>query len=86
MLSDELRRTLAVARGHVAEGAMTWEVWDLFCERIEDVAGRLEQWERSAEIGRNPRRATLPDSVVCLADYLEQRLAEDGAPPGGDAA
>ncbi len=85
MLSDELRRTLAVARQHVAEGTMTEGVWDLFYDRIADIAARLEHWERSATPGPAARLSAVPDNVVWLDGPDRKRNGTTTHPPG-DAA
>ena len=79
MLSEDLRNAMRHARGEVAHQTMTADLWLVFCERIEEIADEMEQWERSA----TPRQATRlvgrsPEHVVVLSDWLEARRG--GAP------
>ena len=86
MLSDELRRALVTARIRVAEGAMTEQAWESFCERIEDIAARLEHWERSATPGPAARLHAVPDNVVMLDWARRGTAGHAGARPPGDVA
>ena len=68
MLSDELRLALRSVRYEVAGGTCEPAIWTLFLDRMDEIANRLEAYERSAgpgDVGRiDPSR--LPDGVVPL--------------------
>ena len=68
MLSDELRLAMRSARYEIAGGTCTPDLWRLFCERVDEIANRLEAYERSAgpnDAGRiDPSH--LPEGVVQL--------------------
>ena len=85
MLSGELRRAIATARIQVAEGAMTEEAWNQFCDQIADIAARLEHWERSATPGPAARLYAIPDNVVQLVGPDRKRAGAPTHSPG-DAA
>ncbi len=51
MLSDELRGALATVRYEICRGTCTPDLWRLYCERMDELANRLEAWERAAGPG-----------------------------------
>jgi len=97
MLSDEIRSAMSAANKQVAAETMTMDMWRLFDDRMEDIAERLEKWERSSDLGENGKR-DLPPNVVRIAEALEKKGVQVGAsnlrgsapaprgPGGGDAA
>ena len=68
MLSDELRNAFRQVRYEIAGGTCTLDIWLIFCDRIEDIAERIEAYERSAGPGPGARLDpdNLPEGVVPL--------------------
>ena len=68
MLSDELRLALRSVRYEVAGGTCEPAIWTLFLDRMDEIANRLEAYERSTgpDAAHRLNAANLPEGVVPL--------------------
>ena len=66
MLSDELREAMRTVDFEIRRGTCTAAMWELFTQRVDDIADRLESYERAAGPGPASRGQIPPGGNVVV--------------------